>query len=104
MFLQIACQNGCVQQMVQSLWKQWSQDYLHQLEEKTKWRQIKPNVKISELVIVKETICPHLCGKKAVISDLHPGKDGLSRIITLKRSTGTVKRPITKISLLLSAD
>ena len=90
----------CVQQMIQRLWKQWSQDYLHQLQQRHKWRKIQPNVKIGELVLVKEDNLPPLVWKKAVISDLHPRKDGLTTVVTLKTSTGTFKRPITKICLL----
>ena len=90
----------CVQQMIQRLWKQWSQNYLHQLQQRHKWRNIQPNVKIGELVLVKEDNLPPLVWKKSVISDLHPGKDGLTRVVTLKTSMGTLKRPITKICLL----
>jgi len=86
--------------MIQRLWKQWSQDYLHQLQQRHKWRNIQPNVKIGELVLVKEDNLPPLVWKKAVISGLHPGKDGLTRVVTLKTSMGTLKRPITKICLL----
>jgi hypothetical protein len=94
----------CVQQMIQRLWKQWSQDYLHQLQQRHKWRNIQPNVKIGELVLVKEDNLPPLVWKKAMISDLHPGKDGLTRVVTLKTSTGTLKRPITKICLLTQVE
>jgi hypothetical protein len=90
----------CVQQMMQNWWRQWSQDYLHQLQQRNKWRNIQPNVEIGVLVLVKEDNLPPLVWKKAVISDLHPGKDGLIRVITLKTSTGTLKRPISKICLL----
>jgi hypothetical protein len=90
----------CVQQMIQGLWKQWSQDYLHQLQQRSKWRNIQPNVKIGDLVLVKEDNLPPLVWKKAVIIDLHTGKDGLTRVVTLKTSTGMFKRPITKICLL----
>ena len=61
---------------------------------------MQPNVIIGELVLVKEDNLPLLVWKKAVISDLHPGKDGLTRLVTLKTSTGILKRPITKICLL----
>ena len=44
----------CVQQMIQQLWRHWSQDYLHQLQQRNKWKNIQPNVKVGELVLVKE--------------------------------------------------
>ena len=42
------------QQMIQHLWKHWSHDYLHQLQQRTKWKEVKPNVTIGDLVLVKE--------------------------------------------------
>jgi len=89
----------CVQQMIQGLWRQWSQEYLHHLQQRTKWRSNQSNVKVGDLVLIKEDNLPPLVWKKAIISDLHPGKDGVTRVVTLKTSTGTIKRPITKICL-----
>jgi len=45
-------------------------------------------------------ILPPLVWKKAVIINIHAGKDGLIRVVTLKTATGIFKRPITKICLL----
>ena len=42
--------------------------------------------------------------KKAVISDFHSGKDGRTRVVTLRTATGTMNRPITKICLLPKVD
>jgi len=67
-----------VQQMVQQLWKCWSQDYLHQLQQRNKWKDIRPNVTIDDLVLVREDNLPPLVWKKAVISDIHAGRDGLT--------------------------
>ena len=94
----------CIQQMIQQLWKHWSHDYLHQLQQRNKWKDIQPNVKIGDLVLVKEDNLPPLVWKKAVINDLHTGKDGLTRVVTLKTATGTFKLSITKICVLPKAD
>jgi hypothetical protein len=65
---------------------------------------MQPNVKIGELVLMKEDNLSPLVWRKAVITDTHAGKDGLIRVVTLKTSAGTVKRPITKICLLPKAE
>ena len=85
----------CVQQMTQRLWRHWSHDYLHQLQQRNKWKNIQPNVKIGELVLVKEDNLPPLVWKKAVINNIHTGKDGLTRVVTLRTATGILKRHIT---------
>jgi len=55
-----------VQQMIQHLWKCWSHDYLHQLQQRTKWKEVKPNVTIGDLLLVKEDNLPHLVWKKSI--------------------------------------
>jgi len=55
-------------------------------------------------VLLKDDNLPPLVWKKAVISDLHAGKDGLIRVVTVKTVTGTYKRPVTKICLLPKTD
>jgi len=89
-----------VQQMFQRSWKCWSHHYLHQLQKRTKWKDIQPNVMIGDLVLVKEDSLPPLVWKKAVISDIHAGRVGLTRVVTLRTAKGTFKRPVTKICLL----
>jgi hypothetical protein len=86
--------------MVQRLWKCWSHDYLHQLQQRTKWKDVQPNVTIGDVVLLKEDNLPPLVWKKAVISDIHAGSDGLTRVVTLRTAMGTLKRPVTKICLL----
>ena len=36
----------------------------------------------------------------ARVIDLHPGADGLTRVVTLRTATTTLTRPIAKIALL----
>jgi hypothetical protein len=79
-------------------------DYLLQLQQRNEWKNIQPDVKIGELVLVKEDNLPPLVWKKAVINDIHKGKDGLTRVVTLRTATGILKRPITKICLLPKAE
>ena len=88
--------------MVQGLWKCWSHDYLHQLQQRTKWKDVQPNVTVGDIVLLKEDNLPSLVWKKAVVSDIHAGRDGLTRVVTLRTATGTLKRLVTKICLLPS--
>jgi hypothetical protein len=94
----------CVQQIVQRLWKCWSHDYLHQLQQRTKWKDIQPNFTTGDLVLLEEDNLPPLVWKKAVISDIHVGRDGLTRVVTLRTATGTLKCPITKICFFPKVD
>jgi hypothetical protein len=56
-------------------------------------------VRSGDLVLLKEDNLPFLVWKKAVITDIHAGKDGLARVVTLRTAKGTFKCPVTKICL-----
>lgn len=55
---------------------------------------------VGDLVLLKEENLPPLMWKKAVISDIHAGGDGLVRVVTLRTAKGTLKRPVSKICFL----
>jgi hypothetical protein len=59
---------------------------------------------IGDLVLLKEDNLPPLVWKKAVISDIHAGRDGLRRVVTLRSAKGTLNCPVTKIFLLPKVD
>jgi hypothetical protein len=48
----------------------------------------------------KEDNLPPLVWKKALISNIHAGRDKLIRVVTLRTAKGTLKRPVSKICLL----
>jgi copper oxidase (laccase) domain-containing protein len=59
---------------------------------------------IGDLVLVKEDNLFSLVWKKAVISNIHAGRNGLSRVVTLKTAKRTYKRLVAKICLLPKVD
>jgi hypothetical protein len=61
-------------------------------------------VTIGDLVLLKEDNLPPLVWKKAVISDIHAGRDGLTRVVTRRTAEGTFKHPVTKICLFPKVD
>lgn len=90
-------------QMVQSIrnsfWKRWSGEYLHSLQQRTKWKKPELNLKIGDLVILKENLPPATWPLGRVM-ELHPGKDGLVRVATIKTSKGLFKRTVSKLILI----
>ena len=86
--------------IVQVIWKRWSADYLSNLQQRNKWKFEKNNVKIGDLVIVKEdnlSPCQWSLGR---ICEIYPGKDGKIRVVEIKTASGKYKRPISKLCLL----
>ncbi|UYV66657.1 hypothetical protein LAZ67_4002469 [Cordylochernes scorpioides] len=77
-------------------WNRWSYEYLHQLQERRKWRTSHPDVNIRDLVMLKEQNKP-LQWKLARIVQIFPGEDDHVRVVLLRTPKGLLKRPITKI-------
>ncbi|UYV69346.1 hypothetical protein LAZ67_6003290 [Cordylochernes scorpioides] len=76
-----------VQNLLQHLWRKWSRDYLHNLQQHHKWKTSSPNVPPAKWL------------KGRIIED-NPGKDGLVRVATVKTSLGVLRRPLVKLVML----
>lgn len=84
-----------LQQIIQLFWSRWSNEYLHTLQQRTKWYQGVNNVKIDDILfVVKDNTSP-LCWRIARIVAINPGKDGVVRVV--KTRTGTLTRPVNKL-------
>lgn len=43
----------------QAFWRRWSSEYLHTLQERTKWTVDQPIVKRNNMVVIKDNLAPH---------------------------------------------
>lgn len=88
-------------QIKQSFWKLWYKNYLNTLQNRPKWLNVSPNVKIGTLVILKEDNIPIMDWPMARIVNVFPGHDGHVRAVEVKTSNGKRhKRSILKICVL----
>jgi len=86
-----------VSRMAQHLWKRWRLEYLSTLQIRAKWQRPEENLRIGDLVFVKDPKVPRLHWPRGRISDVHPGKDGTVRVVTVKTTASTFKRPVTDL-------
>ncbi|KAH9634892.1 hypothetical protein HF086_017191 [Spodoptera exigua] len=87
-----------VEQLNIQIWKRWSNEYLHQLQVRSKWQQSQENLKEGSLVLVKDEHLPPGRWALGRVNEIHPGADGRVRVVTLKTKKATLKRPITKLA------
>lgn len=87
-----------IQKLVQSFWKLWSEDYLNTLRQRKKWKHCQSNIKINDVVIVRENNLPPNAWVLGLVTDVHPGPDGLIRVVTLKSKNKLYQRPVVKLS------
>lgn len=89
-----------IQDQTQSFWQQWSQDYLHTLMQRPKWKETQENVKVGQLALIKDENLPPTCWAMGRIIQTHNAKDNCVRSVTLQVQNGTLKRSIRKICIL----
>lgn len=93
-----------IQKMQQHFWSRWSKEYITELQQRTKWRQPYPNLEEGTVVLIKNENLPPLKWKLGRIIAVHPGKDKVARVATVKTSTGTIRIAIQKICPLPQED
>lgn len=87
-----------VKTLHQNFWKIWSRDYLTELQRRYKWKNKSPNVKVGEIVLLKDDNLPPLKWRLGRVIDLHPGADGLTRVVTVQCGPNQAyKRAVTRI-------
>lgn len=89
-----------VQKLFQHLWQRWNREYLFTLQQRTKWVNPPTIIDVGRLVILKDENAPPMTWQTARIEELHPGADGIVRVVTLRTSQGKFTRPVSKICLL----
>jgi len=89
-----------LEQIRQNLWKRWSVEYLTQLQQRNKWKEVRDTIRKGTMVVLRDQNTPPMNWRLGRIIDVHHGKDGLIRVVDVKTSTGTYQRPLTKICIL----
>lgn len=80
-----------------SYWKQWHASYLHTLQQRVKWHDGLPEVKIGDLVLIKSENYPPLSWPMARVTSLLPDSKGVARSATVKTANGVYNRPLVKL-------
>ena len=89
------------QAIVRHFWKRWSTDYLASLRKFTKWHSPARNVRVGDVVLLQEDGLLPSKWQLARNTQVHPGRDGIVRVVSVKTKTGIYKRPVTKVAPLL---
>lgn len=91
---------AAIQTQTHSFWKQWSQDYLHSLMQRPKWKDEQANVRTDQLALIKDENLPPTYWTMGRITETHKAKDGCVRSVTLKTQNTVLNRSIRKICIL----
>ncbi|XP_031338704.1 uncharacterized protein LOC116167449 [Photinus pyralis] len=86
-----------VQQMSYNFWEQWSKDYLNTLMQRNKWKRPQPNLTVGQLVYVRNLNTSPLTWPVGLITALHPGTDGVIRVVDVKIGGKNFTRAVTTL-------
>lgn len=89
-----------VQKLFQDLWKRWHQEYLSTLQPRARWCNPPVPLAKDQLVILRDENAAPMHWSMARIHEVHPGSDGVIRVVTVQTPTGRYVRPVSKICLL----
>lgn len=90
-----------IQKMQQHFWQRWHREYLPQLQTRKRWKTTgEEQVKLGSMVLVKDDNAPPMQWPLGRIIELHPGDDGIVRVVTIRISKGVTKQPVAKICML----
>nr|XP_012234631.1 PREDICTED: uncharacterized protein LOC105679278 [Linepithema humile] len=89
-----------LRKMLDSFWTRWSSEYLQRYQSIYKWNQSSPSIAEGNMVLVIDERFPPAKWPLGRVIQVHPGADGLVRVVTVKTQTSELKRPIAKLCIL----
>lgn len=90
-----------ITQIKQKFWSNFYCNYLSELQTRSKWFHVSANLKIGDIVILKEDNAPPACWPLGKVMSVNKNtKDNLVRSVLIKTCKGEYMRPINKLILL----
>ncbi|XP_060596015.1 uncharacterized protein LOC132750093 [Ruditapes philippinarum] len=105
-----------IQYLANEFWNRWRTEYLNNLQVRSKWISAKRNIKVNDVVLVKDENMPRNKWRMAVVETANPDSDGMVRKVSVKtnvvsfdakgkavKSITHLERPVHKLVLLHEA-
>ena len=83
-----------VQERLNLFWSRWSNEYLRLLPAVVPHSKVQGDLKLGSLVLIKEDHVPKISWPLGRVIELHRGKDGIVRSVTLRTAKGVLKRSV----------
>ena len=84
-----------VHKLVKIFWKAFLEDYVSELKIARKWKLVRNNVEVGDLVLEVDPNAPQGTWKLAVVRQVFPSQDGLVRKVEIENNKNVYLRPIT---------
>lgn len=84
-------------QLVQSYWRRWSIEYLHNLQTRSKWLTDTGAINRGTVVLLMKNNTAPLHWPLGIIQETYPGCDRKTRVVLVKTKSGTFMRPVIRL-------
>ncbi|XP_060665549.1 uncharacterized protein LOC132797787 [Drosophila nasuta] len=78
----------------------WKDEYLKELHKRTKWQSPTRNLRIGDMVVIKEDNLPSNEWRLGRVLTTCPGTDAKVRVVYVLTARGTIRKPVAKLILL----
>lgn len=86
-----------IQKVHQQFWNRWHREYLCELQQRVKWKTNSGDLKINQLVLVKDNNLPPMKWRMGRVMKLITGNDDVNRIAVIKTADGIISRAIVRL-------
>ncbi len=90
-----------VRRLSAELWNRWLKEYLQEHQRREKWKTIRPNLSVGDIVLLKESDLGRRDWTTGRVIKVYPGSASLTRVVDVFQNGKTYKRDITKLVLLV---
>ena len=73
-----------LQRLRNHYWKRWKREYLNLLSLRSKWKKGRPSIREGDIVLFR-------------VEEVHPGKDGLMRTVTVRAQKGVFNMLVQRL-------
>ncbi|XP_072384596.1 uncharacterized protein [Diabrotica undecimpunctata] len=86
-----------LQMLQQHFWQRWSLEFISELQQRQKWRRTSDNITTNTMVLIKDRNLPPRRWLLGRIYQLHPGSDGVVRVVSIRTGQGIIRRAVSNI-------
>ena len=93
-----------MKRLTYDLHRQWMKEYLHLHHRIFKWHHPTTNLKVGDLVGIKEATLGHHCLPIGRVDRIYPGDNGLVRVVDVFDGTNTIQWAIQWLTLVMTSE
>ena len=92
-----------VQYVADEFWRRWVEEYPKTMFPRRKWNERRVNLGLGDIVLLVDSFTPRGQWPLRRVVKLYPDSEEVVRIVDVKTTSGILKRPITKLCVIVKA-